>query len=336
MAGAALLPASALAASEPLSLDGAPFSPDFRPDGPKPWTSAPNKAGPLRFAVIGDNTGIARPGIFDRGLQQISWLQPDFILSVGDLIEGYTEDRTEIARQWNAIETSVAKAGVPFIYTPGNHDMDNAETLDAWRERRGPGYYSFTYKGALFIILNTEDTPTPMPAKMASQIYGLIDLMKVDPEKADKTIVDYLGSGGSISKGEYSALEVVHYGDRQLAFVRDTLAKHPNVRWTFVITHKPAWKMEGNSFAPIQAMMKGRPYTVFAGHTHYFTHEVFDGADYINMGTTGGIRQQMGPGTMDHTVLVTLAKDGPTFANLRLSGLMDAAGQTGQGRLVYG
>jgi len=103
--------------------------------------------------------------------------------------------------------------------------------------------------------------------------------------------------------------------------------------------HKPAWKKEYDRFAQMQALLKGRSYTVFAGHTHYFTHEVFDGADYINMGTTGGLFStdsengvplRLGPGTMDHAMLVTLTSAGPVFANLRLNGLMDAAGRSGQ------
>ncbi|HLG90440.1 MAG TPA: hypothetical protein VKZ79_25010 [Alphaproteobacteria bacterium] len=46
-------------------------------------------------------------------------------------------------------------------------------------------------------------------------------------------------------------------------------------------------------------MLGSRPYTVFAGRTHYFTHDLLDGRDYINMGMIGGIRHQMGPGAMD-------------------------------------
>ncbi|MEJ0066487.1 MAG: hypothetical protein WDM85_14665 [Caulobacteraceae bacterium] len=114
--------------------------------------------------------------------------------------------------------------------------------------------------------------------------------------------------------------------------MRDALARHPNPRWTFVVIHKPAWKMHSDSFAKIQAMLLGRPHTVFAGHTHYFTHEVLGGHDYINMGSTGGVRHRDGAGTMDHTLMVTLTQAGPVYANTRLTGLMDIAGETGQVR----
>jgi 3',5'-cyclic AMP phosphodiesterase CpdA len=315
---------------------GQSFRSNLSGPGPKPWTAVPpDNGGPLRFAVIGDNTGIAKPGVFDQAMRQIGWLEPDFILSVGDLIEGYSEDRTEIARQWAAIDASIARSGRPFLFAAGNHDVDNAETLDAWRERRGAGYYAFTYKGALFLILNSEDTPTPMALETAKHFYSLVDLMRTDPDRAEKEAVERIAASATGERGEHSAyanLEVVNLGDRQLSFARDTLARYPHVHWTFVVVHKPAWKMASESFAKVQAMLKGRPHTVFAGHTHYFTHETIDGADYINMASTGGVRHKNGPGTMDHTMVVTLGPEGPLYANTRLTGLMDVAGETGQVR----
>jgi predicted phosphodiesterase len=329
------LPLAARAAPGHLDGNGA-FSPDDQIDGAKPWTGTPHTgAAPLRFAVIGDNTGLARPGVFDQALQQISWLQPDFVLSVGDLIEGYTDDKTMIAQQWEAVERSIDRAGLPFIYTPGNHDTNNAETLTAWTQRRGPGYYAFRYKGALFLILNTEDPVTPMEPRLAKQMYSMVNLMAKDPDKAGRVIVDYMNQakgGNATHTAGYSDADRVNISDKQLAFVRDTLARNPNPAWTFVVLHKPAWKYASPAFARIQAMLGPRPYTVFAGHTHYFTHDVLDGHHLINMGTTGGIRQQDGPGTMDHTMLVTLGPAGPSFANTRLNGLMDVAGVTGQTR----
>ena len=330
LAGAAL-PGLAYAGAGP-----AGFRPDAAAAGLHPWTAPlPGGPAPLRFVVIGDNTGIAKPGVFDAAMRQISWLQPDFVLSVGDLIEGYSEDRAEIARQWDAVEASIGRCGCPFLFTVGNHDIDNAETLDAWRARRGPGHYSFTYKGALFIVLNTEDTPTPMTAKVAAGFYERVRAMQTDPDAAERETVDRIAAAASHAvdeKNPYAGLEVVNLGDAQLGFVQRTLANHPSPRWTFVSIHKPAWKMQSASFAKVQAMLAGRPHTVFAGHTHYFDHQVLDGHDYINMASTGGVRHRNGPGTMDHVLVVTLTPQGPVYANTRLNGLMDVGGETGQVR----
>jgi hypothetical protein len=48
------------------------------------------------------------------------------------------------------------------------------------------------------------------------------------------------------------------------------------------------------------------------------------------MATCGGIGQRPGPGNLDHIVNVTMTNDGPLYANMRLTGLMDVAGNTGQ------
>jgi 3',5'-cyclic AMP phosphodiesterase CpdA len=330
LASSALLPAAAHALER--KTPGGFWS-DAQAGQAHPWTAVPRIGrGPLRFAVIGDHTGIGRPGVFDQAMVQLSWLQPDFVLSVGDLIEGYSEDRAKIAAQWAKVEASIAKLGVPFVYTLGNHDVSNAETLDAWRERRGALYYSFTYKGALFVILNTEDPPTPMTPERAKTFYSMVDLMQSDPEAAEKSVDARIAAAATGQKGEYSALEVVKFSDRQLGWLKATLAAHPNPKWTFVVLHKPAWKMDSPDFQKVRDLVAGRPHTVFAGHTHYFTHEVFDGHDYINMATTGGIRQKNGPGTMDHTMIVTLGDQGPTYANTKFTGLMNIAGETGQVR----
>jgi hypothetical protein len=50
------------------------------------------------------------------------------------------------------------------------------------------------------------------------------------------------------------------------------------------------------------------------------------------MASTGGVRHRNGPGTMDHVLVVTLTPQGPLYANTRLTGLMDLAGETGQVR----
>ncbi len=329
---AAALPAVAEAATSGTS-DQA-FRPDVAPDGPHPWTGAPAATpGPLRFVVVGDNTGLARPGVFEQAMRQVSWLKPDFVLSVGDLIEGYIDDKAEIDRQWNAIEQSAALAGCPFLFAAGNHDLNSPASVEAWQRRRGAAYYAFTYKRALFLVLSTEDPPVSMPPKMVDQFYQIIAAMKKDPDQVEAFMRKRLEGDGNSQTGDYAKdLNVANISDAQLAFVERALARHADVDWTFVILHKPAWKMATPAFATVQKMLGVRPYTVFAGHTHYFTHDTLDGRDFINMATTGGIVHELGAGNMDHAMLVTLTPNGPAYANTRLNGLMDVAGETGQTR----
>src|SRR5262249_23006814 len=59
-----------------------------------PWTNLRLNNGPdtFSFAIVSDRTGGHRARIFSQAVEQLNLLQPQFVLSVGDLIEGYTED----------------------------------------------------------------------------------------------------------------------------------------------------------------------------------------------------------------------------------------------------
>ena len=302
---------------------------DATPAGVHPWTTAPRAAEhPLAFTLVGDNTAYARPGVFDQAMTQVSWLRPDFVLSVGDLIEGYSDDRAVIEQQWSDVERSIAKLNCPFVSCVGNHDINNPVTIDAWQARRGPTYYSFVYKNALFIILNTEDPPIAIDAATVAAYYSMVAIMNADPDRAMREMDSFVRTP-ELSHA-IGLTNPVHISDKQVSWVRETLARNPRPQWTFVVMHKPAWKSHDPQWAKIQEMLAGRPHTVIGGHTHYFTHEVIDGRDYINMATCGGIRARPGVGNIDHVINVTLTPAGPIYANMRLTGLMDVNGESGQ------
>src|SRR3972149_6216471 len=62
--------------------------------GPVPWTGlAPLRpAEEPRFVVVTDRTGEHRDGVFESAMPKINLVRPEFVVSVGDLIEGYTEE----------------------------------------------------------------------------------------------------------------------------------------------------------------------------------------------------------------------------------------------------
>lgn len=65
---------------------------------PIPWTHIPLRNDPadFQFAILADRTGGERPGVFPAALDKLNLLQPEFVLCVGDLIEGKTEDPDRI------------------------------------------------------------------------------------------------------------------------------------------------------------------------------------------------------------------------------------------------
>lgn len=109
------------------------------------------------FAIVSDRTGGMRGGIFDGAMDQVEMLQPKFVISVGDLIDGYTEDPEVWNAQWDEFDAIIEKLSMPFYYVPGNHDTNNELLTKVWRERYGRDYYHFKYKDVLFLSLNTDE-----------------------------------------------------------------------------------------------------------------------------------------------------------------------------------
>lgn len=129
--------------------------------GANPWThlQANNDPADFQFAVVADRNGGMRPGVFASAVEKLNTLQPEFVLCVGDLIGGYTEEIERLDRQWKEFEDEVARLEMPFFYVPGNHDITNPIQLEQWNERFGRPYYHMVYRNVLFLILDTEDPP---------------------------------------------------------------------------------------------------------------------------------------------------------------------------------
>jgi len=126
-----------------------------------PWTHlrARNRSDTLRFVIMSDRTGGHRPGVFSSAVEKVNLLQPEFVICVGDLIEGYTVGVETLTAEHDEIDAIVARLEAPFFYVAGNHDITNDVMARLYCERYGRPYYHFTYKNVLFIVLCTEDPP---------------------------------------------------------------------------------------------------------------------------------------------------------------------------------
>jgi hypothetical protein len=82
-------------------------------------------------------------------------------MSVGDLIEGYDADAAELERQWDEFAALIEPLDMPFFRVAGNHDVERPPQAAKWKERFGPSYYSFTYRGVLFLCLDTQAAGAP-------------------------------------------------------------------------------------------------------------------------------------------------------------------------------
>ncbi len=129
------------------------------PTNQKPWNNIEWNDSPQRFqfAIVTDRTGGHRPGVFMDGIRKLNLLQPEFVMSVGDLIEGYTEDEAQLDAEWAEFNGFIDQLEMPFFYVPGNHDITNEVMEKKWEEIFGVTYYHFVYKDVLFLCLNSED-----------------------------------------------------------------------------------------------------------------------------------------------------------------------------------
>ena len=130
-------------------------------DTVQPWTDQAFMNDPMdfQFAIVSDRTGGMRPGVFRKAVIQLNLLQPEFVMSVGDLIEGYTESRDTLKQQYDEMDEILSDLEMRFFRVAGNHDIGNDVMLDMYHERYGLPYYHFVYKDVLFLVLSTEDPP---------------------------------------------------------------------------------------------------------------------------------------------------------------------------------
>jgi len=277
----------------------------------------------FQFLIVGDRTGGHRPGVFDKAMDQVNLLRPEFVIGVGDLIEGYSTDASTLDQEWTEIEGMIAKLKSRFFYVAGNHDISNNTMADLWLQRRGPSYYHFVYRDVLFLVLNTEDPPQPMSAELSEGMAQYKALLKKDPDAAQRMIDEYMKSTGD---SKMSAVLPSNISEQQLQYMRKAVSDNSDVRWTMVFMHKPVWDYESDTFKALEKSLQARPYTMVAGHNHYYKHEQRFGRDYVSMGTTGGSFHKSGVGNIDHVAWVTMTDEGPLFANIELGGLHDISG----------
>ena len=89
-------------------------------DGPKPWTDAEllNDPDNFQFAIVSDRTGGMRDGVFKEAVRKLNLLQPEFVISVGDLINGYYDNEEQINREWEDFNKIIDALEMKFFTLP--------------------------------------------------------------------------------------------------------------------------------------------------------------------------------------------------------------------------
>src|SRR5882724_3853319 len=77
---------------------------------------------PMRIAILGDRTGETQGNVYADIWKEVKAERPDFVLSIGDTIQGLNDGTAE--EEWSAVERLVTPAWWRKLYlAPGNHDI---------------------------------------------------------------------------------------------------------------------------------------------------------------------------------------------------------------------
>lgn len=131
----------------------------YAEDSMRPWTDRPilDDGEEFHFIVVTDRTGGQRDGIFESAVEKINLMRPDFVVSVGDLVQGYFNDVEQSDLEWEEFHKMEQSLDMRFFRVPGNHDIWNDFSRAVWEKRFGRSYYHFLYRDVLFLAINSED-----------------------------------------------------------------------------------------------------------------------------------------------------------------------------------
>ena len=129
---------------------------------------------PVRFAILGDRTGGHQDHVYDSVVAEVERMRPDFVMTVGDQIEGYTSDTAQMRTEWDEYLGIVEPLTMPIHYTPGNHDITYDDMEPVYQVRIGKPYYSFDHRGIHFVVMDNSRTESAKEIS-AEQMSWLVD-----------------------------------------------------------------------------------------------------------------------------------------------------------------
>jgi predicted phosphodiesterase len=144
------------------------------------WAGAEPPA--FRFAILGDRTGEAVPGVYEEIWREINLDRPEFVVSVGDTIQG--GDDLTMDREWRQVLRLLAPyRRYRIFFAPGNHDVWSTASAQAFEKyTKRPLHYSFDYRQAHFTILDNSRSEE-LPAEELAYLRNDLELHKKQPVK---------------------------------------------------------------------------------------------------------------------------------------------------------
>lgn len=259
----------------------------------------------FQFVVYGDRTGGEPSGLkyLRQAVSDTNLLDPDFVMTVGDMIQGYNRP-DEWIPQMKEFKEIMSGLQMNWMPVAGNHDIywdfrdqnrPNTHHEENYEKHFGPLWYSFVHKEHGFIVLYSDEG---------------------NPESGEKA---------------FREPELQNVSVEQMDFLRQTLKKMDNCKQIFVFLHHPRWLgggYEGCNWPEVHKMLNaaGNVAAVFAGHIHHMTyHGPVDGIEYYTLGATGGHLAMDAPelGYLHHYNVVTVRDDKFAVATYPVGAVID-------------
>ncbi|MCG8651141.1 MAG: metallophosphoesterase, partial [Pirellulales bacterium] len=264
----------------------------------------PKEEDVFHFVIYGDRTGGVPAGlkVLEQAVDDTNLIDPDLVMTVGDLIQGYNET-PQWLEQMKEFKAIMGRLNMKWFPVAGNHDVywrgegrpPAGHHESNYEKHFGPLWYSFEHKQSGFIVLYSDE-----------------------------------GNRQTNRKG-FNTGSLQKMSDEQLAFLDKALEQMRTLDQVFVFLHHPRWIGKGYTggnwdLVHNKLVRAGNVSAVFAGHIHHMRFDgPKDGIEYYTLATTGGSLQADIPdaGYLHHFNLVTVRKDRVSVAALPVGSIID-------------